>query len=250
MHISLNNPQQSAFTLTMRFNATRREHIQERLQQAAHSKVKEERDPDMTRWLEPDRLVPIDGDIKRWAQEVVDAAGAKTDLEKARAIYNHIVATVKYDKSGQGGGAATFIMPVTRGAATARTFMPSSSATRALGIPARSAIGFPLPADTGAGQIGGYHCWAKSYAKGIGWVPVDASEAAKDPAKREYFFGAHDENRVEFTIGRDLTLNPKQSGEPLNYFIYTYAEVDGKPFSSIDKSFTYRDTSAPSASGK
>jgi transglutaminase-like putative cysteine protease len=97
--------------------------------------------------------------------------------------------------------------------------------------------------------VSGYHCWAEAYIKGIGWVPVDASEAAKDPAKREYFFGAHDENRVEFTLGRDLILNPKQAGEPLNYFIYPYAEIDGKAFASIDKSFAYRDLSAPSTGG-
>src|SRR5258708_31036979 len=42
-------------------------------------------------WLRPDRLVPIDKRIRRWANEVVDAAHAKTDLEKARAIYNHVV---------------------------------------------------------------------------------------------------------------------------------------------------------------
>lgn len=29
--------------------------------------------------------------------------------------------------------------------------------------------------------------------------------------------------------GRDLVLNPPQSGEPLNYFMYPYAEADGKP---------------------
>ena len=46
-------------------------------------------------------------------------------------------------------------------------------------------------------------------------MPVDASEAAKDPSKREYFFGAHDENRVEFTKGRDVALTPRQKGDPL-----------------------------------
>ena len=34
---------------------------------------------------------------------------------------------------------------------------------------------------------------------------------------------------VEFTMGRDINLNPKQSGQPLNYFVYPYAEIDGKP---------------------
>jgi transglutaminase-like putative cysteine protease len=248
MHISLSNPQQSTFTVTMRFNATREEHIQERLMQADTFKATEDPDPNMTRWLQPDRLVPIDGNIKKWAQEVVDAAGAKTDLEKAQAIYNHIVATVKYDKSGQGWGRGDiyFACDARRGNCTDFHAIFIGYA-RALGIPARFAIGFPLPAERGTGQISGYHCWAEFYVKGIGWVPVDASEAAKNPAKREYFFGAHDENRVEFSVGRDLNLNPKQTGEPLSYFIYPYAEIDGKVLNSVDKSFTYRDTSAPSA---
>ena len=104
LHVRLNNPQQSSFSVTMRFNALRKEHIQERLKQANDSAAKEARDPNMARWLQPDRLVPIDGKVKQWAQEVVVAAGAKTDLEKVRAIYNHVVSTVKYDKSGQGWG--------------------------------------------------------------------------------------------------------------------------------------------------
>jgi len=99
-----------------------------------------------------------------------------------------------------------------------------------------------LPAERGAGQISGYHCWAEAYVRGVGWVPVDASEAAKDPSRREYFFGAHDENRVEFTRGRDLTLEPRQAGEPLNYFIYPYAEVDGRLHAGVDRKFQYRDT--------
>jgi hypothetical protein len=81
----------------------------------------------------------------------------------------------------------------------------------------------------------------------VGWVPVDASEAAKDPSKREYFFGAHDENRVEFTRGRDLTLEPRQAGDLLNYFIYPYAEVDGRAHAGVEKSFAYRDLTPQSA---
>jgi hypothetical protein len=51
-------------------------------------------------------------------------------------------------------------------------------------------------------------------------------------ARREYLFGTHDENRVEFTRGRDLKLAPLQAGEALNYF-YPYAEVDGKPLDNV-----------------
>ena len=81
-------------------------------------------------------------------------------------------------------------------------------------------------------------------------MPIDASEAAKDPAKREYFFGAHDENRVEFTIGRDLILQPQQREEPLDYFIFPYAEVDGKAFSSVERSLAYHDLSNACTGGE
>jgi transglutaminase-like putative cysteine protease len=247
LHITLNGPPQSSFTVTMRFSTARTEHIQERLRDVNASAAKGERDPYMARWLQPDRLVPIDGKVKLWAQEVVNAAGAKTDLDKVRAIYNHVVSTVKYDKTGQGWGRGDiyYACDARRGNCTDFHAIVIGY-SRALGIPARFAIGFPLPSDRGAGNISGYHCWAEVYLKGIGWVPIDASEAAKNPEKREYFFGAHDENRVEFSIGRDLSLKPKQAGELLNYFIYPYVEVDGKAFASIDKSFSYRDLQAAS----
>jgi hypothetical protein len=45
---------------------------------------------------------------------------------------------------------------------------------------------------------------------------------------REYYFGAVDESRIAVVTGRDLVLNPPQAGEPLNYFMYPYAEADGK----------------------
>jgi transglutaminase-like putative cysteine protease len=118
------------------------------------------------------------------------------------------------------------------------------SLARAEGIPARFEIGFPVPTGT-EGTIPGYHCWAEFFVKGVGWVPVDISEAWKDPKKHDYFFGTLDANRVQFSVGRDLTLQPKQAGGPLNYFIYPYVEVDGKPFEGIDKKFSYREVAAP-----
>jgi transglutaminase-like putative cysteine protease len=248
MHIRLSKPQQSSFTVTMRFKAVRTEHVQQRLMQPQPARSTTAGDRSMTEWLQPDRLVPIDGKIKQWASEVVAAAGAKSDLEKARAIYNHVVATVKYDKSGQGWGRGDiyYACDARRGNCTDFHAIIIGY-NRALGIPARFAIGFPLPAERGAGQISGYHCWAEVYIKDIGWVPIDASEAAKDPSKREYFFGAHDENRVEFSIGRDLTLNPKQTGDPLNYFVYPYVEVEGKTFAAVEKSFAYKDVTGTTA---
>jgi transglutaminase-like putative cysteine protease len=176
---------------------------------------------------------------------VVSQAHAHTALEMARAIYNHVVATVKYDKTGKGWGRGDiyYACDARRGNCTDFHAIFIGYA-RAIGIPARFSIGFPLPSERGQGMIAGYHCWAEFYATGIGWIPIDASEAGKDPSKRDYFFGAHDENRVEFTRGRDLKLVPTQAGDPLNYFVYPYAEADGKPVDNVERTFTWQDQGA------
>jgi transglutaminase-like putative cysteine protease len=238
LHLAIEQPKESSVPVTLTFHAIR----MERIQPIVFAKANIALEGDLSRWLKPDRLVPIDGQIQTWARDVVEAAHAQTDLEMARAIYNHVVSTVKYDKSGKGWGRGDiyYACDARRGNCTDFHAIFIGYA-RAMGIPARFAIGFPLPADRGAGKIGGYHCWAEFYAKGIGWVPVDASEAAKNPTKREYFFGAHDENRVEFSKGRDVVLTPKQQGEPLNYFVYPYAEVDGKAYANIETGYSYRD---------
>ena len=227
---------------------TRREHLNLRANAptatAAAKAKKEKADPDMARWLAPDRLVPLDAKIKQQAEEVVANANAKTPLAKARAIYEHVVGTVTYDKTGQGWGRGDiyYACDARRGNCTDFHAIVVGYC-RALGIPARFSIGLPLPAQRGKGEIKGYHCWAECYTPEAGWVPVDASEAAKDPDKRNYFFGTHDENRVEFTRGRDVTLAPKQAGPPLNYFVYPYAEADGQPL-EVARTYEFADVAA------
>ena len=107
-------------------------------------------------------------------------------------------------------------------------------------IPARFEIGFPISAQRGQGDVGGYHCWAKFVADQA-WVPVDISEADKNPEKTDYFFGNLTENRIAFTIGRDLQLVPAQQDGPVNFLVYPYAEVSGKKHEALRKSFKYSD---------
>ena len=223
---------------------TRREHLSLRINSPTAKAPKEKTDPDLARWLAPDRLVPLDPKIKQQAEEVVAQANATTPLEKARAIYEHVVGTVTYDKTGQGWGRGDiyYACDARRGNCTDFHAIVIGYC-RALGIPARFSIGLPLPAERGHGEIKGYHCWAEFFTLETGWVPVDASEAAKNPDKRAYFFGTHDENRVEFTRGRDLTLTPKQAGPPLNYFVYPYAEADGKVL-EVGRTYEFSDITA------
>jgi hypothetical protein len=46
-------------------------------------------------------------------------------------------------------------------------------------------------------------------------------------------------------VGRDIRQDPPQQGEPLNYFIYPYAEVDGKPL-PLDSKFWFQDLASDS----
>jgi len=194
--------------------------------------------------LAAEPLVPIDGAIRDLAIEAT--RGKTTDLEKARAIYDTITSTMKYDKSGTGWGRgdALFACDARRGNCTDFHALLIAMA-RSVGIPARFAIGLPLPEARGSGTIPGYHCWAEFYVEGKGWMPIDGSEAVKNPSKKDYYFGHHDENRLEFSRGRNLTLDPPQHGPPLNFFVYPYAEVDDRPHAAVDHDFTFEDLPGP-----
>ncbi len=159
--------------------------------------------PPTPRDLAPDSLVPIDGEIAVAAARATK--GARTPLEKARAIYEYVTSTMRYDKSGQGWGRgdALYACGVRRGNCTDFHSLIIGMA-RACKIPARFVIGFLLPADRTSGEVPGYHCWAELYVEGLGWLPVDASEANRHPERRAFFFGGLDPDRIEFSRGRDL----------------------------------------------
>lgn len=191
-------------------------------------------------YLQPDRLVPIDGIISEISQE--QTKGISGTVAKARAIYQYVIRTMHYDHAGTGWGRGDAIWACSSHHGNCTDFHSLFiGLARAAGIPARFDIGFPLPLDEHEGKISSYHCWAEFYVQDVGWIPIDAAEAWQDPSKHDYFFGALDDNRVRFTRGRDLILDPRQNGGTLNYFIYPYAELDGKPFPDLHAEFYFKD---------
>lgn len=177
--------------------------------------------------LAPDRLGPITG---KPLELIKDLKFSNDRIATARQLYDRVDEHVKYDKSrpGYGTGDVEWVCDSRFGNCCDfhSLFM---SLARSQGIPARFEIGFPLPDERGAGPVGGYHCWAFFFEEARGWVPVDISEADKHPELKDYYFGNLTENRVTFSRGRDLTLDPPQAGPPLNFFVYPYVEVAGKP---------------------
>jgi transglutaminase-like putative cysteine protease len=190
--------------------------------------------------LQADALVPITGPPADLAAKVTQ--GKKRPLDKARAIYDYVFATMKYDKTGTGWGHGDVLYACNAKKGNCTDFHSLFIAmARSQGIPARFEIGFPLPPDKHSAEIAGYHCWSDFYIDGKGWIPVDISEAWKHQEKRDYFFGSHDVNRVQFSMGRDLRLTPPQDGKPLNYFVYPYVEVDGQEYPNVSLGFSFAD---------
>jgi transglutaminase-like putative cysteine protease len=235
-HLSAAVPPSGAIPVTVRFKVRRVEESADLAE--AQARIPEPTGGVFAGYLGPDRLVPIDGQIKVVSAKVGDPDGSS--YEQARAIYDYVIANMIYDKSGQGWGRgdAIYACDVKKGNCTDFHSLFIAIA-RSRGIPARFTIGFPLGAQS-AGKVPGYHCWAEFYAGGQ-WVPVDASEAWKHPELRQYYFGHLDADRVAFTMGRDLVLKPRQRGEPVNFLIYPYVEVDGQPLpkEQIKNQFEY-----------
>jgi hypothetical protein len=190
--------------------------------------------------LAPDALVPTTGLPAELAAKVTE--GKTAPLDKARAIYDYVFTTLRYDKTGTGWGRGDVLYACDAKKGNCTDFHSLFIAmARSQGIPARFEIGFPLPPDKHSAEIAGYHCWADFFEPQHGWIPVDISEAWKHPEKKDYFFGAHDADRVEFTMGRDLELNPKQDGKPRNYLVYPYVEVAGKEYPNFATAFSFAD---------
>ena len=197
-------------------------------------------DREKKEYLAPDALVPTTGLPADLAVKVTE--GKNAPLDKARAIYDYVFTTMRYDKTGSGWGRGDVLYACDAKKGNCTDFHSLFIAmARSQGIPARFAIGFPLPPDKHSAEIAGYHCWADFFEPQRGWIPVDISEAWKHPEKKDYFFGAHDANRMEFTMGRDLELSPKQDGKLLNYFVYPYVEVMGKEYPNVSTAFSFAD---------
>ena len=227
------------------YDVTRREHLtlgmnHPRLINASLSKKESEQ------YLAADKLVPITGRPAELAAQVV--AGETTQMNKARAIYDYVFTNMRYDKTGTGWGHGDVLYACDAKKGNCTDFHSLFIAmARSQAIPARFEIGFPLLSDKNSGEVAGYHCWAEFFNPQNGWIPVDISEAWKHPEKKDYFFGAHDDNRVQFAIGRDLRLSPPQQGEPLNYFIYPYVEIGGKEYQNVSLEFSFADSQKTSA---
>ena len=104
--------------------------------------------------LQPDALVPITGLPAELAVKVT--TGKSDPLDKARAIYDYVFTTMKYDKTGTGWGHGDVLYACDAKKGNCTDFHSLFIAmARSQGIPARFEIGFPLPSDKHSGGTAG-----------------------------------------------------------------------------------------------
>ena len=190
-------------------------------------------------YLKPSRLMSVDEKIRLIAKTNLPESASL--LDKAKTIYDYVIRYMQYDKSTPGWGRGDTQRACALGKGNCTDFHSLFiSVAHAADIPARFKIGFQIP-EGSKGTIAGYHCWAEFSDDNKTWNPVDASEAWKHPENRESYFAHFDPNKFLISLGRDITLSPKQKGEPVNIFFYPYVEADGKVLEDAAKmEFSYR----------
>ena len=208
------SPDDSGKHITIRYQV-------ERVEKKAHSEVGDPR-----KHLKAEILVPLNPRFIPIATKATEKAS--DDFTRGKALYQHVLKHMRYDKSGKGWGRGDALYACDSQAGNCTDFHAYFIALcRAINIPARFAIGFTIPASQNEGIIDGYHCWAEFHAGG-NWVPVDISEADQNPELSDYYFGHHPANRLELSRGRDILPKPAPKTGAFNFLFGPYIETEEK----------------------
>jgi transglutaminase-like putative cysteine protease len=229
---------------------------------------------DMQHFLRATKLLPTDGIVQVTAAEIT--SGAKTDVEKARAIYEWIVEnTFRNPKTrGCGVGDIRFMLESKDlGGKCADLNALYVGLARAAGLPARDVYGIRVgKSEMGYKSLGAstetvtksQHCRAEVYLSDFGWVPVDPADVRKvvleeppgnrpledDMVKnaRARLFGSWEMNWMAYNFAHDVAL-PGSNGAPVGFLMYPQAETAAGRLDSLDPdNFKYDITSRETTS--
>jgi len=217
----------------------------------------------------PTKMLPTDGIVKATATEIT--SGAKSDLEKARAIYAWIVDNTFRDPKTRGCGVGNIRFMLESkdlGGKCADLNALYVGLARAAGLAARDVYGIRIAgSELGYKSLGtssqtitkAQHCRAEVHVAGYGWVPVDPADVRKvvleePPGNRPLedqmvkkararLFGSWEMNWMAYNFAHDVTL-PGSAGTPIGFFMYPQAETSDGRIDSLDPDhFKYEITS-------
>ncbi len=214
---------------------------------------------DVAFYTAPTDLMPTDGFVRKTALEAT--RGARTDIDKSRAIYEWIVDNTFRDPKTRGCGVGDIkglLESGNLGGKCADLNALYVGMARSVGIPARDVYGIRVvPSQYGYKSLGAgsevitraQHCRAEFFAQGYGWVPVDPADVRKvvleeppgnlavnDPKvtrMRKQLFGSWEMNWLAYNNGHDIVL-PNSGGRKVAFLMYPQAEVGGNLLDSLD----------------
>lgn len=224
---------------------------------------------ELKNFLRPTKLLPLDGIVKETAVEITSRA--RTDVDKARAIYEWIVEnTYRNPKTrGCGIGDIRFMLESRDlGGKCADLNALYVGLARAAGLPARDVYGVRVArSEMGYKSLGAssenvtksQHCRAEVHLDDYGWVPVDPADVRKvmleePPGNRPLddelvskararLFGSWEMNWMAYNFANDVAL-PGSSGAPVGFMMYPQAETAAGRIDCLDPdSFKYEITS-------
>ena len=236
---------------------------------AAPGKPRHANRSELNTFLQPTKMLPTDGIVKQRAIQITRAA--KTDVDKAHAIYEWIVENTYRNPKTRGCGAGNIRFMLESkdlGGKCADLNALYVGLARAAGLPARDVYGIRIaPSQMGCKSLGvssenvtkAQHCRAEVYLSDYGWVPVDPADVRKvmleeppgnrplqdDMVKqaRGRLFGAWEMNWMAYNYAQDVTL-PAASGPPVHFLMYPQAETAEGRLDSLDPDhFRYQITS-------
>ncbi len=207
----------------------------------------------------PTEYIPTDGIVRETARPVVK--GARSELERARALYEWVVDNTFRDPKVRGcgwGDIKSMLETRNFGGKCGDLNAMFVGLARSVGVPARDVYGLRVaPSAHGYRSLGigtpvasrAQHCRAEFFAEGYGWVPVDPADVRKvvleeppgqlpidDPkvlAARKRLFGSWEMNWLAYNMGHDIQL-PNSTGPKLPYLMYPNAETGGERLDSLD----------------
>src|SRR5688572_11534724 len=203
-------------------------------------------------------FIPTDGIVRETAQAIVK--GARTDVEKAHAIYEWVVDNTFRDAKVRGcgwGDIKSMLETKNFGGKCGDLNAMFVGLARSVGVPARDIYGVRVaPSQFGYKSLGlgnqnasrAQHCRAEFFAQGIGWVPVDPADVRKvvleEPpgkldikdskvvAARQRLFGGWEMNWLAYNTAHDVVLPNSKTKVP--YLMYTNGETGGKVLDQLD----------------
>lgn len=211
-------------------------------------------------WLRASDYKPLDGVVAETSRKIVRDAGAQTDMEKAKAIYDWIVANCHREGSVRGCGTGDVKAVLTSGNLGGKCADLNGlfvALARSSGVAARDVYGVRVDDSAhgykSMGKSGdisrAQHCRAEFYAKGYGWIPVDPADVrkvmleevagglpatdARVRAANAMLFGAWEMNWMGYNSAEDVRL-PGSQAAPIAFLMYPNGETAKGRLDSLD----------------